>query len=94
MIKLEDGRYKVIVDCQYPPENGTMIYEITYRTKVGIRVMTRTIETSAFETTINENLYFNNGYSNVKIVAYIHNNGDHVALRHKVCETTINVSLE
>lgn len=92
--KLEDGSYKVIIDCQYPPENGTMIYEITYRTKPGMRVMTRTIETSSLETIIDESLYFKDGVSEIKIVAYIHNDGDHIALRHKVCDTTINVPLE
>jgi len=92
--KLEDGSYKVIIDCQYPPENGTMIYEITYRTKPGIRVMTRTIETSSFETIIDESLYFKDGVSEIKIVAYIHNDGDHIALRRKVCDTTISVPIE
>lgn len=92
--KFEDGSYKVTIDCQYPPENGTMIYEITYRTKVGIRVMTRTIETSSLETIIDESLHFTDGVSAIKITAYIHNDGDHVALRHKVCDTTINVPLE
>ncbi len=92
--KLEDGNYKVTIDCQYPPENGTMIYEITYRTKPGIRVMTRTIETSSLETIIDESLYFKDGVSAIKIVAYIHNDGDHVALRRKVCDTTISVPIE
>ncbi len=92
--KLEDGSYKVTIDCQYPPETGTMIYEITYRTKVGIRVMTRTIETSSLETIIDESLYFTDGVSAIKITAYIHNDGDHVALRHKVCDTTISVPIE
>ena len=92
--KLEDGNYKVTIDCPYPPENGTMIYEITYRTKPGIRVMTRTIETSSFETIIDESLYFKDGVSEIKIVAYIHNDGDHIALRRKVCDTMINVPLE
>ena len=92
--KLEDGNYKVTMDCPYPPENGTMIYEITYRTKPGIRVMTRTIETSSFETIIDESLYFKDGVSEIKIVAYIHNDGDHIALRRKVCDTTINIPLE
>ena len=92
--KLEDGNYKVTIDCPYPPENGTMIYEITYRTKPGIRVMTRTIETSSFETIIDESLYFKDGVSEIKIVAYIHNDGDHIALRRKVCDTTINIPLE
>ena len=92
--KLEDGSYKVIIDCQYPPENGTMIYEITYRTKPGMRVMTRTIETSSLETIIDESLYFKDGVSEIKIVAYIHNDGDHIALRRKVCDTTINIPLE
>lgn len=92
--KLEDGNYKVTIDCPYPPENGTMIYEITYRTKPGIRVMTRTIETSSFETIIDESLYFKDGVSEIKIVAYIHNDGDHIALRHKVCDTTISVPIE
>ena len=94
VIKLEDGSYKVIVDCQYPPENGTMIYEITYRTKPGMRVMTRTIETSSLETIIDESLYFTEGISAIKITAYIHNNGDSDFIRHKVCGTTINVPLE
>lgn len=94
VIKLEDGRYKVIVDCQYPPENGTMIYEITYKTKGGIRVITRTVETSSLETIIDESLYFKDGVSAIKITAYIHNNGDSSLIRHKVCDTTINVPLE
>ncbi len=92
--KLEDGNYKVTIDCQYPPENGTMIYEITYRTKPGIRVMTRTIETSSLETIIDESLYFTDGVSAVRITAYIHNDGDSSLFRHKVCDTTINVPLE
>ena len=92
--KLEDGTYKITIDCQYPPENGTMIYEITYRTKPGMRVMTRTIETSSFETIIDESLYFKDGVSAIKITAYIHNNGDSSLIRHKVCDTTINVPLE
>ena len=94
ILQFEDGGFKITIDCLYPPENGTMIYEITYRTKPGIRVMTRTIETSSLETIIDESLYFKDGVSAVKIVAYIHNDGDHEALRHKVCETTINVPLE
>lgn len=92
--KLEDGSYKVIIDCQYPPENGTMIYEITYRTKPGMRVMTRTIETSSLETIIDESLYFTEGISAIKITAYIHNNGDSDFIRHKVCGTTISVPIE
>ena len=92
--KLEDGNYKVTIDCPYPPENGTMIYEITYRTKPGIRVMTRTIETSSLETIIDESLYFKDGVSEIKIVAYIHNDGDHIALRRKVCDTTISLPIE
>lgn len=94
VIKLEDGRYKVMVDCPYPPENGTMIYKITYNTKVGKRVMGRTIETSSLETIIDETLYFEKGKSDIRITAYIHNDGDHVVLRHKVCYTAINVPLE
>ena len=94
ILQLEDGGFKVIIDCLYPPENGTMIYKITYRTKGGIRVMTRTIETSSLETIIDESLYFTDGVSAIKITAYIHNNGDSSLIRHKVCETTINVSLE
>lgn len=94
ILQLEDGGFKVIIDCLYPPENGTMIYKITYRTKGGIRVMTRTIETSSLETIIDESLYFTDGVSAIKITAYIHNNGDSSLIKHKVCETTINVSLE
>ena len=92
--RLEDGTYKVNIDCQYPPENGTMIYEITYRTKPGMRVMTRTIETSSLETIIDESLYFTEGVSAIRITAYIHNDGDSAVIRHKVCGTTINVPIE
>lgn len=92
--KLEDGNYKVTIDCPYPPENGTMIYKITYKTKPGMRVMTRTIETSSLETIIDESLYFKDGVSEIKIVAYIHNDGDNIALRRKVCDTTISVPIE
>ena len=92
--KLEDGSYKVIIDCQYPPENGTMIYKITYNTKVGMRIMTRTIETSSLETIIDESLYFEKGKSDIRITAYIHNDGDSSVIRHKVCYTAINVPLE
>ena len=92
--KLEDGTYKVTIDCQYPPENGTMIYKITYNTKVGMRIMTRTIETSSLETIIDESLYFEKGKSDIRITAYIHNDGDSSVIRHKVCYTAINVPLE
>lgn len=91
---LEDGGFKVALDCQYPPENGTMIYEITYKTKPGMRVMTRTIETSSLETIFEENLYFKDGFSNVTIVAYIHDNDESTYLRHEVCSVTISVPLE
>ena len=91
---LEDGGFKVALDCQYPPENGTMIYKITYKTKPGMRVMTRTIETSSLETIFEENLYFKDGFSNVTIVAYIHDNDESTYLRHEVCSVTISVPLE
>lgn len=91
---LEDGGFKVAVDCQYPPENGTMIYKITYKTKGGIRVVTRTVETSSLETIFEESLYFKDGFSNVTIVAYIHDNDESIYSQHKVCSATISVPIE
>lgn len=94
VIKLEDGSYKVILDCQYPPENGTMLYRINYTTKVGKRVMTRTVDTSTLETIIDESLYFENGKSDIRITAFILKNETTSAVKYKVCYTAIGVPAE